>query len=229
MKKAGDLHIGTPVLPRYRRPPVRINDGSQPHQFLIAKEYYRHIYYQACDLLMRELADRFDQREFLPQVLCLESLLIKAANGAPYENELASLRDNCFASDLNLPALEKQLPLLVDAAKQGFVREVKSIRTISDAMNANPSYKVILSEIHKLLRLYLIIPVTSATSERTFSVLRRLLVYLRSTMTEKRLNNCLIVHVHKDIVDELNLKDVAVEFVSRNDERRKHFGLYEPT
>ena len=109
---------------------------------------------------------------------------------------------------------------------QGFVRKVTSIRSISDAMNNNPSYKVILSEIHSLLRLYLIIPVTSATSERTFSVLKRLLVYLRSTMTEKRLNNCLLVHVHKDIVDELNLKEIAVEFVSVNDERRKHFGNY---
>ena len=111
-------------------------------------------------------------------------------------------------------------------AKQGFVRKVTSIRTISDAMNSNPSYKVILSEIHNLLRLYLIVPVTSATSERTFSVLKRLLVYLRSTMTEKRVNNCLLVHVHKDIVDELNLKEIAVEFVSVNDERRKHFSNY---
>ena len=93
-------------------------------------------------------------------------------------------------------------------------------------MNANPSYKVILSEIHKLLRLYLTVPITSATSERTFSVLKRLLVYLRSSMTEKRLNNCLLVHVHKDIVDELNLKEIAVEFVSTNDERRKYFGVY---
>ena len=45
-------------------------------------------------------------------------------------------------------------------------------------------------------------------------------------MTEKRLNNCLLVHVHKEIVDELTLKEIAVEFVSVNDERRKHFGNY---
>ena len=224
--KAQELQIGMPELPRYRRPPARINDGSQPHQFSTPQEYCRQIYYQGCDLLMRELADRFDQSEFLPEVLSLESLLLKAANGDTYESELESVRNGCFSSDLNLPSLEKQLPLLVDAAKQGFVRKVTSIRTITDAMNTNPSYKVILSEIHKLLRLYLIVPVTSATSERTFSVLKRLLVYLRSTMTEKRLNNCLLAHVHKDIVDELSLKEIAVEFVSVNDERRKHFGRY---
>ena len=224
--KAQDLQIGMPELPRYRRPPTRIDDGSRPHQFSTPQEYYRQIYYQECDLLLQELADRFDQSEFLPEVLGLESLLLKAANGDNYESELESVRNGCFASDLKLPSLQKQLPLLVDVAKQGFVRKGTSIRTISDAMNDNPSNKVLLSEIHKLLRLYLIVPVTSATSERTFSVLKRLLVYLRSTMTEKRVNNCLLVHVHKDIVDELNLKEIAVEFVSVNDERRKHFGNY---
>ena len=40
------------------------------------------------------------------------------------------------------------------------------------------------------------------------------------------INNCLLVHVHKDIVDERNLKEIAVEFVSVNDERRKHSGNY---
>ena len=175
---------------------------------------------------MQELANRFGQSEFLPEVLSLESLLLKAANGDNYESELESVRNGCFGSDLNLPSLDKQLPLLVDVTKQGFVHKVTSIRTITDAMSNNPSYKLILSEIHKLLRLYLIVPITSATSERTFSVLKRLLVYLRSTMTEKRLNNCLLVHVHKEIVDELDLKEIAVEFISVNDERRKYFGKY---
>ena len=151
--KAQDLQIGMPELPRYRRPPARIDDGSQPHQFSAPQEYYRQIYYQACELLVQELADRFDQSEFLQELLGLESLLRKAANGENYENVLDSVRNGCFASDLNLPSLEKQLPLLVDVAKQGFARKVTSIRTISDAMNNSPSYKVIFSEIHKLLRL----------------------------------------------------------------------------
>ncbi len=93
-------------------------------------------------------------------------------------------------------------------------------------MNETPSYKRIFSEVHKVLRIYLVVPVTSATSERTFSVLKRLLVYLRSTMTEKRLNNCLLLHVHKDIADELNLEDIAKQFVSCKTERNRHFGSF---
>ena len=115
--------------------------------------------------------------------------------------------------------LRRHLPLLVDVAKEGNVgvHKVTSIRTICEAMNANPTYKLILSEVHKLLRLYLVVPITSATAERTFSVLKRLLTYLRS---EKRL----ALHAHKDLTDELNLMDIAKEFISVNIERNRHFG-----
>ena len=121
---------------------------------------------------MRELTDRFDQRELLPPVLGLESLLIKAANGETYDDVLRNVEKSCYASDLDFTVLRRQLPLLADVVKQGYVRKVTSIHTICEAMKANPTYKLIFSEVHKLLRLYLVIPITSATAERTFSVLK---------------------------------------------------------
>ena len=45
-------------------------------------------------------------------------------------------------------------------------------------------------------------------------------------MTEKRLNNCLLLHVHKDIADELKLEDIAKQFVSCKVERNRHFGSF---
>ena len=68
-----------------------------------------------------------------------------------------------------------------------------------------------------MLKLYLVIPITPATAERT---LKCLLSYLRSTMTEKRLNNCLLLHAHKDLMDNLNI-DNAKEFIA---ERMRMFG-----
>ena len=43
------------------------------------------------------------------------------------------------------------------------------------------------------------------TSERTFSALRRLMNYLRSTMKQDRLNNCLRMHCRKSITDTLDI------------------------
>ena len=142
---AEDVNIGEPVLPRHRRPPARIDGSSEPHRFSSPRDYYRQLYYQACDLLLRELNDRFEQKDLLPQVLRLETILMKAENGENYDDVLRCLEDSCYSPDLDFNALKKKLPLLVDVAKKGAVRKVTSIRTICEAMNETPSYKKILS------------------------------------------------------------------------------------
>ena len=131
-----------------------------------------------------------------------------------------------FNDDLSFDKLERQLAILVDTFHLALpeVKKVTSVRTICEAMRAHANRKL-LSEVHKLIGLYPTIPITSATSERTFSVLRRLLTYTRSTMTEKCLNNCLLSHVHKDITEQLDLVQITEEFVSAKEESR-FFGAY---
>ncbi len=121
---------------------------------------------------------------------------MKAANGKAYDDSLQSLKSSCYKDDIYFEELQKLLPLLADLVHQALpsVIKVTSVRKICDAMNTKIVYK---SEVHKLLRLYLTVPVTSATSERSFSALKRILTYLRSSMSEIRLNNCLILQVHK--------------------------------
>ena len=91
-----------------------------------------------------------------------------------------------FRDDLDLDRLEKHLGILMDDIHEALpeVKKVTSVRTVCESMKTH-TYRTLISEVHKLLRLYLTVPITSSTSERTFSSLRRLLTYLRSTMTEK--------------------------------------------
>ena len=48
--------------------------------------------------------------------------------------------------------------------------------------------------------------------------LSKVLTYLQATMTEKHLNNCLVLHVHKCITNKRDLVEIAMEFVMVNDE-----------
>ena len=41
--------------------------------------------------------------------------------------------------------------------------------------------------------------------------------YLRNSMSQERLNHCLLVYVHRQKTDELELCDIAKEFISRNE------------
>ena len=66
-------------------------------------------------------------------------------------------------------------------------------------MNSQAVYKSMLSEFHNTLRLFLTVPIASATSERSFSALKVVNMYLRSSMSEQR--NCLLLRIHKDLTD----------------------------
>ena len=78
----------------------------------------------------------------------------------------------------------------------------------------------------KLMKIILVMPATNATSERSFSALKRVKTYLRSTMKQSRLNHLMILHVHKEMSDSLNLVDCANDFVGSNEHRLRVFGKF---
>ncbi len=156
----------------------------------------------------------------------MEQTLLKAANKNNFNEELKILEKSCFSADLDFSNLRRQLPLLHDIIKQGLpeVRLVTSVDTICSAMNKNNGVlKDMLPSVHKLLRL---IPISSVTSERTFSTMKIINTYLRSSMTEKRLNNCLLLNAHKELTENLDLILIAEEFVEKLDERKRYFGNF---
>ena len=71
----------------------------------------------------------------------------------------------------------------------------------------------LFSEVVKGMRCILVLLASSCEAERSFSCLRRLKTYLRSTMTQKHLNNVAVCNVHKDILMSLPINDVIKDFV----------------
>ena len=66
-----------------------------------------------------------------------------------------------------------------------------------------------LSNVLRLLQFYLLAPMSAASGGRTFSSQRRVKTYLRSTMTEVRYNNLMVLHVNKERTDKLDLNLIA--------------------
>ena len=50
--------------------------------------------------------------------------------------------------------------------------------------------------------------------------------YLRTTMTQERLNNLMLLHVHQELLDKIDLLEVAEEFVSDSKHRLSLFGHF---
>ena len=160
----------------------------------------------------------------------MENLFLLSINGQPQQP--TATFQTMYEDDFNFDQLTLQLLMLPDLLKTANkqhslgIKKVTSICTLSDILNVCGFANTMFSEVHKLLHLYLTIPVTTATAERTFSTLRRLKNYLRTTMTEKRLNHLIIVHSHKQRTDDIDILTVAREFSQRNDRRSEFFGTF---
>ena len=75
--------------------------------------------------------------------------------------------------------------------------------------------------VHKLLTILMTLPVSSASAERSFSVVRRLKTWLRTNMSQDRIIGLALLHMHRDI--NVTTEQVLVRFVKRK--RRVDFVL----
>ena len=82
----------------------------------------------------------------------------------------------------------------------------------------------LFEEVERLHHLFLVVPTSVASSERSFSTLHRLKMWLRSTVSQKRLNHCALLHSHQEEADSLNIVDLCERFIFLNDSRGCLFG-----
>ena len=90
-----------------------------------------------------------------------------------------------------------------------------------------PAVRALFQRVETLLRLLLISPASSCSAERSFSCLRRLKTWLRSTMTQTRLNSVLVCHIHQDVIDNMNIDHLAKDFSERSQTRRNILGNWQ--
>ena len=133
-----------------------------------------------------------------------------------------------YDQDVDCDRLSLQLQMLQDAIKGGNdrIKQVTKVQTICDVLNDCPGIKRMLSEVHKLLKIYYTVPVTTSSAVRCFSGLRRIKTYLRNSMTQPRLNHCMLLHVHRSRTDNLDTVTIAREFIGRNERRITFFGHF---
>ena len=97
---------------------------------------------------------------------------------------------------------------------------------LSYAVALSPAQKVLLAEVCTLMKLILVMPATNAASERSFSAMRRVKSYLKTTMTQGRLNHLMLLHVHNDRTTSLEGAEVARRFVAGSEHRLSLFGRF---
>ena len=124
--------------------------------------------------------------------------------------------------------LEAQLSLFATHFRE--VNSHNSQVSISDILKyfkgLTTAQKKIMSQVVVAVKLLLLAPCTNAVSERSCSALRRMKTYPRNMMSESSINHCMILNIHKDQVDKMNLIDIANKFCWNNESRQTYFGKF---
>ncbi|XP_057809843.1 uncharacterized protein LOC131024354 [Salvia miltiorrhiza] len=134
------------------------------------------------------------------------------------------LRDSCVnfhstfshenLSDIDLDDLYSELKVLQLTLPTNLLSAIEILTFVKSAdcyPNVSIAYRILLT-----------VPVTVASAERNFSKLKLIKTYLRSSMSQERLNGLTILAIEKDMLEHINIDVIINDFASAK-ARRKHF------
>ena len=188
------------------------------------------LYYEAVDSVVEALQRRFCQED-LGTLQAIESCLLEIVNKDASPEEIRS-KLKSLPAVINTNTLVEQLAELPVVLKLNNaecalpMKKVTKLSTLCEIFNHRESTKDCLSEVHKLLTFYMSVPLSSATAERSFSIMHRLKSWLRSSMSENSLNHRMFAVIHKGRIDVVQSENIAKEFVTSNEQRRRYFGKF---
>lgn len=211
-----DLKLDPPKESRKRKMPLKYDDSTTESFLFTPESKYNKIYKEIIDHILSGLQLRFNSevRIFLSDV---EMFFIDPSISPQLICEF-------YKDDLNIDKLKLHRDMFHDIIKgQGL-----NVSSFSDVLNIakdKPYLVIHLTELRKCIQLILTVPVTTCTTERSFSMLRRLKNYMRSTMTQKRLNDLAVLNCHKTIVESLDLCKIGNTFINKCSTRKNTFAL----
>ena len=173
------------------------------------------------DAVINAVKDRFDQPGYT-NYENIEQLLLSAVHGKctkPWVDEVKKT----YEGDINIYLLDSQLESLSVEFKN---KDSICIRDITNHMKELGSKTIMFSEVIILLKILMAAPATNAVSERSASQLRRVKTWLRTTMSQERLNYLMLLSTNKERTDELDLIKVAHVFCEGNRDQFSSFGLF---
>ena len=197
-------------LPQVRKPANRCGGPANSHTPSSAEDFFRVQFFSAIDTASMQLDERFNQ-EGLGRLAMLEQHLVSG--------EISEVVE--LYPELDAQLLQMQLAILNANYKFNSSQEVTNV-----LKTMVPEVRRLFTQVEALVRLLLVVPVSSCEAERSFSALRRLKNWLRSTMEQSRLNSVFVGHVHKEKLEKITRQKIATAFIGTSERREHLFGAF---
>ena len=161
-----------------------------------------HFYFSSVDLILTALNDRFNTHSSLPLLKCMSCLENPIVDKADEVIQLATF----YTGEVSTVSLKEEYNMMV--------RLLQKERVVPSGMH--DIYKWLLKNglshlcisVTELYKLSITLPATSCSNERSFSALKFVKNRLRTTMSQDRLEDLMILAVEAERTQSLDLARV---------------------
>jgi hypothetical protein len=186
---------------------VNVTDEDVP------EAYYRsHLYYPVMDKLIQEMERRFCDEEVVP---LLKSISACHPDSSAFLN-FTAIKPLAEAYQLNeTGSLESELEVCKVIIKNS--TKPDDIFGVLNLLMPPTGFP----NLRRILQLALTIPVANVAAERSFSSMRRLRTYIRSSMKEERLSSLANLSLESELAKNINY-DELIDIFCRLPQLREH-------
>lgn len=189
------------------------NESERNEVELTGRENFRiSTFYVIIDTLRVELEKRRNAyQKFNAKFCLLLDLATKEMSITEMDTKVKLLLDS-YPKDLEVTLLEECIHFNAHLTSKNLIllnnMGFQSLYNWFLDLKLNTIYP----NINVVFRLCLCIASTNCTAERSFSAMKRVKNYLRSTMRQEKLNDFSILHIESDVTMSLNYDDIIDQF-----------------
>ena len=185
------------------------------------EEFFRvNVFYRTIDIALAELRLWFEGQG---STTCLFSFLapaqLRLAEPIDIERSIKELLKSYYF-DFSDELVSETRSFVVE-----FRKEIGEQKTVRNDLQLLYEYRIlsVFPQLQKLLTLYLTIPVTVASAEGSFSKLKLIKTYLRSTMGQSRLADLALLSIENAEAKIVDFSNLIQQFASVDDVQERRF------
>ncbi|QQP52346.1 Uncharacterized protein FKW44_004473, partial [Caligus rogercresseyi] len=197
---------------RARKVKAHFDELSQDERLADADSYFRvHVFNACLDIVISQLTQRFTGlRSTAERFKAIQPMTLCTATDDELFRQASKLVD-IYRDDIT-----EDFPIQLLSFRACLKQRISQVKTVRELAKMllieNSCITASFGEVCTVLMLFLTIPVTVASAERSFSKLKLIKSYLRSSMGQSRLFGLAILSIENARARQLDVQDLIEEF-----------------
>ncbi|QQP56876.1 Uncharacterized protein FKW44_001691, partial [Caligus rogercresseyi] len=197
---------------RARKVKAHFDELSQDERLADADSYFRvHVFNACLDIVISQLTQRFTGlRSTAERFKAIQPMTLCTATDDELFRQASKLVD-IYRDDIT-----EDFPIQLLSFRACLKQRISQVKTVRELAKMllieNSCITASFGEVCTVLMLFLTIPVTVASAERSFSKLKLIKSYLRSSMGQSRLSGLAILSIENARARQLDVQDLIEEF-----------------